>query len=99
MTISGMTGFARVEGAAGAWTWAVEARSVNGRGLEVRFRGPPGFDGLERGAREAAQARFQRGQVGVSIQARRGETGGQSRVNLAVLEGQGFESGLTRIGL
>jgi len=87
MTISGMTGFARVEGAAGAWTWAVEARSVNGRGLEVRFRGPPGFDGLERGAREAAQARFQRGQVGVSIQARRGETGGQSRVNLAVLEG------------
>ena len=31
MALSGMTGFARVEGAAGAWIWAVEARSVNGR--------------------------------------------------------------------
>ena len=27
------------------------------RRLEVRFRGPPGFDGLERVARQAAQAR------------------------------------------
>ena len=31
-----MTGFARVEGALGDWTWAVEARSVNGRNLEIR---------------------------------------------------------------
>ena len=30
MALSGMTGFARTEGALGAWTWAVEARSVNG---------------------------------------------------------------------
>ena len=52
MPISGMTGFARAEGALGAWTWAVEARSVNGRNLETRFRGPPGFEGLERAARE-----------------------------------------------
>ncbi|HEX5380107.1 MAG TPA: YicC/YloC family endoribonuclease, partial [Phenylobacterium sp.] len=65
MALSGMTGFGRAEGAAGDWTWAVEARSVNGRNLEVRFRGPPGFDGLERAARDGAQARFQRGQVNV----------------------------------
>lgn len=45
--ISGMTGFGRAEGADGAWSWSVEARSVNGRNLEVRFRGPPGFDRLE----------------------------------------------------
>ena len=62
MPLSGMTGFARVEGGRGAWTWAVEARSVNGRNLETRFRGPPGFDGLERAARDGAQGRFQRGQ-------------------------------------
>jgi uncharacterized protein (TIGR00255 family) len=86
MTLSGMTGFARVEGALGSWTWAVEARSVNGRGLESRFRGPPGFEALERSAREATQARFQRGQVGVNIQARRAEVGGQARVNQSVLE-------------
>ncbi|MFZ5671071.1 MAG: YicC/YloC family endoribonuclease [Pseudomonadota bacterium] len=81
MALSGMTGFARVEGAEGAWTWAVEARSVNGRNLEVRFRGPPGFEGLERGARDGAQARFQRGQINVGLQARRAETGANVTVN------------------
>jgi len=86
LKLSSMTGFARVEGAAGAWSWAVEARSVNGRNLEVRFRGPPGFDGLERIAREAGQARFQRGQVNVSITARRAETAGAVRINREVLE-------------
>ena len=71
MTVSGMTGFCRREGAAGDWTWAVEARSVNGRNLDLRFRGPPGFDALERLAREAAQARFQRGQITVGSLSRR----------------------------
>ena len=85
-TLSGMTGFARQDGQLEGWSWAVEARSVNGRNLEVRFRGPPGFDGLERAAREAAQKRFQRGQIGVNVQAKHSETGGQGRVNLDVLE-------------
>jgi uncharacterized protein (TIGR00255 family) len=86
LKLSSMTGFARAEGASGAWSWAVEARSVNGRNLEVRFRGPPGFDGLERIAREAGQARFQRGQVNVSLTARRAETAGAVRINREVLE-------------
>ena len=86
LKLSSMTGFARAEGASGPWSWAVEARSVNGRNLEVRFRGPPGFDGLERIAREAGQARFQRGQVNVSITARRSETAGSVRINREVLE-------------
>jgi len=86
LNLSSMTGFGRAEGASGAWSWAVEARSVNGRNLEVRFRGPPGFDGLERIAREAGQARFQRGQVNVSVTARRTETAGAVRINREVLE-------------
>jgi uncharacterized protein (TIGR00255 family) len=86
LKLSSMTGFARAEGASGVWSWAVEARSVNGRNLEVRFRGPPGFDGLERIAREAGQARFQRGQVNVSLTARRAETAGAVRINREVLE-------------
>jgi uncharacterized protein (TIGR00255 family) len=80
--LSGMTGFARREGAHAAWTWAVEARSVNGRNLETRFRGPPGFEGLDRAVREAAQARFQRGQINVSIQGKRVDSQGKARVNL-----------------
>lgn len=86
MPLSGMTGFGRAEGALGAWSWAVEARSVNGRNLEVRFRGPPGFEGLERVAREQAQAKFQRGQVTVGVQAKRGEGAGAVRLNLDQLE-------------
>lgn len=86
MKLTGMTGFGRAEGASGAWSWAVEARSVNGRNLEVRFRGPPGFDGLERAAREGAQARFQRGQVTVGVQARRSETGAAVKVSVEQLE-------------
>jgi uncharacterized protein (TIGR00255 family) len=64
----------------------VEARSVNGRNLEVRFRGPPGFEGLERAAREGAQARFQRGQLTVGVQAKRSEGAGAVRINLDQLE-------------
>ena len=66
--ISGMTGFGRAEGGLADWTWSVEARSVNGRNLEVRAKTPPGFDAVDRAARELAQARFQRGQVGLTIQ-------------------------------
>src|SRR5690606_33197706 len=69
--LSGMTGFGRAEGALDGWTWAVEARSVNGRNLEVRFRGPTGFDNLERLAKAAGQARLNRGQVTIGLQARR----------------------------
>ena len=85
MPLSGMTGFGRAEGSAGDWSWAVEARSVNGRNLEVRFRGPPGFDGLDRVAREAAQARFARGQVNVGVQAKRSEGAVDVRINEEVL--------------
>lgn len=84
--LSGMTGFGRAEGALGDWTWAVEARSVNGRGLEVRYRGPQGFDGLERAAKAEAQARLGRGQVSVGLQARRSEGQAAPAINQPVLD-------------
>ncbi len=80
-----MTGFGRADGALDGWTWAVEARSVNGRNLEVRFRGPNGFDNLERLAKAAGQARLARGQVTLNVQARRAEGGPTLKVNEAVL--------------
>jgi len=85
-TISGMTGFGRAEGAEGDWSWSVEARSVNGRNLEVRFRGPPGFDALERHAKAAAQARLSRGQVTLGVQAVRASLGAAAlKVNQDIL--------------
>ena len=80
-----MTGFARVEGAEGPWSWAVEARSVNGRNLEVRFRGPPGFEHLEKPVRDGAQTRFQRGQMNVGLQAKRAESTVAVSVNVEQL--------------
>lgn len=86
MPISGMTGFGRAEGALDGWSWAVEARSVNGRNLEFRFRGPLGFEGLERRARAAAQARFQRGNVTAGLHAKCAQGAGQVRINFYQLE-------------
>ena len=84
--LSGMTGFGRADGALDGWTWSVEARSVNGRNLEVRFRGPNGFDNLERLAKAAGQARLSRGQVTVGVQAKRaGGDASAIKVNEVVL--------------
>lgn len=83
--LSGMTGFGRADGALDGWTWSVEARSVNGRNLDIRFRGPNGFDDLERRAKAAGQSRLARGQVTVGVQARRAETEAGLEVNQAVL--------------
>jgi uncharacterized protein (TIGR00255 family) len=81
-----MTGFGRADGALDGWTWSVEARSVNGRNLEVRFRGPNGFDNLERLAKAAGQARLSRGQVTVGVQARHAQGDGSTlKINEAVL--------------
>ncbi|MDO9432639.1 MAG: YicC/YloC family endoribonuclease [Phenylobacterium sp.] len=86
MPLSGMTGFGRAEASSAEWSWAVEARSVNGRNLEIRFRGPPGFDQLDRAAREGAQSRFARGQVTLGVQAKKAEAGVQVRVNQEQLD-------------
>ena len=84
--ISGMTGFGRADGALHGWSWTVEARSVNGRSLEVRYRGPHGFETLERAAKTAAQSRLHRGQVTLGLQARRDGAGeGTIKINADIL--------------
>src|SRR5581483_12302402 len=67
MALVSMTGFAEGAGALEALRWRWEARSVNGRGLDLRLRTPPGFDGLEPPARLLAAERFKRGSFQVSL--------------------------------
>ena len=57
MALSGMTGFARVTGEESWGAWAWEAKSVNGRSLDVRVNYPPGFDPLEREVKAMATDR------------------------------------------
>jgi uncharacterized protein (TIGR00255 family) len=85
MTISSMTGFARTDGAADGLTWAWEARSVNGRGLDVRLRLPPGNDGIEQLARDAVSKRFSRGNISLSLAIERQSSAGAVRLNESVL--------------
>ena len=66
-----MTGFARTEGSAGGLVWAWELRSVNGRGLDLRFRLPPGWDALEPALREAGGKLLKRGNVTASLNVKR----------------------------
>lgn len=67
MTVVSMTGFAEAHGAYGPLHWRWEAKSVNGRGLELRLRLPPGFDSIEPAARMLVNERFRRGSLQVVL--------------------------------
>ncbi len=69
MTLQSMTGFARVEGTSGRTRWAWELRSVNGKGLDLRLRLPPGLEALEADVRRLAGEAFARGnlQIGLAV--------------------------------
>jgi uncharacterized protein (TIGR00255 family) len=62
-----MTGFARVDGQAAALAWAWEARSVNGKSLDLRLRLPHGFDSLDGPVRKLAAEQLSRGSVSVAL--------------------------------
>lgn len=65
--IASMTGYARAQGSDDRRRWVWEARSVNGRNLEIRCRVPPGFDRLENPARVAVGGRMKRGNVSLTL--------------------------------
>ena len=62
-----MTGFSRAEGTEADRTWMWELRSVNGRGLEVRLRLPPGLESLEPLLRHDAGQVLRRGHVNANL--------------------------------
>ena len=76
-----MTGFARLDGSHDRWRWAWEVKSVNARGLEMRFRLPPGVEALEPALRAAAKARLKRGAVSVSLTMRSESPEARYRIN------------------
>jgi uncharacterized protein (TIGR00255 family) len=85
MTLKSMTGFARADGVHGDISWYWEARSVNGRSLDLRLRLPSGFERLEIGARRLAQEKLARGNCTINLGLKR-ETGQMEiRLNEAAL--------------
>ena len=81
-----MTGYARAQGRDAQVTWVWEAKSVNGRGLELRVRLPPGHDALEPYAREAAARLLRRGNVQMNLNVDRVAEAPAVRVNTPLLE-------------
>ena len=86
MNLKSMTGFGRADGGMGPVSWTWEVRSVNGRGLDVRLRLPPGSDGLEPRIREAVGRRFTRGSLNVALQVQRDTGATEIRLNESALE-------------
>jgi uncharacterized protein (TIGR00255 family) len=85
MTLKSMTGFARADGMHGDTSWHWEARSVNGRNLDLRLRLPSGFDGLEIRARSLTQEKLSRGNCTISLWLKRESGQTEIRLNEAAL--------------
>jgi len=81
MSLSSMTGFARADGECETARWHWEMRSVNGKGLDVRFRLPQGFEGIEPKLREEMGRHLKRGNVQAALTLDRSRTGSTVRVN------------------
>ncbi|MCB8873933.1 YicC/YloC family endoribonuclease [Acidisoma silvae] len=70
-TLASMTGFGAAantlggDGAAIAWAWDI--RSVNSKGLELRFRMPSGWDAVEAELRTVLTKRLRRGSINANL--------------------------------
>jgi uncharacterized protein (TIGR00255 family) len=86
MPLMSMTGFARRDtaGVAVRATW--ELRSVNGKGLDVRLRLPPGLERLEIPVRERCAARLARGNIQASLAVQGATAAPRVRINEEVLK-------------
>jgi len=86
MALSSMTGFARGHGVCGSYAWAWEIKSVNGKGLDLRLRLPPGFDAIEAPIRARAAQSLARGSIQANLTVERTGVVPTVRVNMAVLD-------------
>jgi uncharacterized protein (TIGR00255 family) len=82
-----MTGFARGGGANETLSWSWEAKSVNGKGLDIRTRMPHGFEELEIEARKMTQQNFKRGSINIGLTVRQTEGRKQFQINRELLDG------------
>jgi uncharacterized protein (TIGR00255 family) len=86
MALSSMTGFARGQGAVGAYVWVWEIRSVNAKGFDLRLRLPPGWDAIEPALRARAAEVLARGTLHATLNVDREGVAPVVKVNEQVLE-------------
>jgi uncharacterized protein (TIGR00255 family) len=86
MSVTSMTGFARRDGSAGPIRFGWEIRSVNGRGLDLRFRIPPGYEAVEIKAKALAGERLARGNVSAALTVSRDSAAGRYVIDTELLD-------------
>ncbi len=86
VTVNSMTGFARIEGMKDDYRWVWEAKSVNSKGLDIRFRLPRGFDGVETVLRRTATKTISRGNLFVFLNLKKPQTEPILKINRHLLE-------------
>ena len=100
MTISSMTGFASVSGAVGEYSWIIEIKTVNSKGLDVKIRLPPFLEQMEARLRHSLSKAISRGACQIQCQVVRqaGET--SVSINEALLKSlmNGFSDIAHRLG-
>ena len=81
-----MTGFARTSGQfeRDRWTW--EAKSVNGRSLDVRVKAPYGYDRIELPTKKLTSERLDRGSVSLTLTIESERTASTLQVNRSLLD-------------
>jgi uncharacterized protein (TIGR00255 family) len=84
--LASMTGFSRDRGEGHGIAWVWEVKSVNGRGLDIRFRLPPGWDGVEQGLKDLTQRSLKRGSISAALSVRRDEAANRPALDRAALE-------------
>ena len=81
-----MTGFARTSGQfeRDRWTW--EAKSINGRSLDVRVKAPYGYDRIELPTKKLTSERLGRGSVSLTLTIESERTASTLQVNRSLLD-------------
>jgi len=86
MSPQSMTGFARSEGTNGRYRFVWELRSVNGKGLDLRLRLPPGMERLEPEVRRLTAEYFSRGNIQAALNVTASETKLEAVLNRDALD-------------
>ena len=86
MTLHSMTAFATLDGRHGRHEWVVDAKSVNGRGLDLKMRLPSLLDAHEADLRKRAAAILSRGTVSLTLRLDGERAAGEMRIDHALLD-------------
>ncbi|MEQ9693861.1 YicC/YloC family endoribonuclease [Shimia sp. SDUM112013] len=84
--LQSMTGFAAQKGAALGFSWSMDLRSVNAKGLDLRLRVPDWIEGLEPAIRASLGKALARGSVSLSLRISREEEGETLALNTSQLD-------------